>query len=581
MKRTRFFVLGFVALCIPLFLMATDSRGAVDDPTITEDPLFGADRLVVLPVNDLGMHCMDKDYSVFTILPPFNVINTQVVYRPPFGPPLLLDDGLIEVRYLPTSDLHGSVNSTSIAKTNFWDHADALFGTTLLAGEGLTGLYMPADALNPGPQGTHYDPAFQWFQAGGIPITPTDDQGTYNPYPMMRLGVYRAGTDNLLAYTDAVVPVSTEVDCKLCHVAGEIGTERAGVNWSLSLDPEVEAKENVLILHDLDHATNLMAAQPVLCAGCHYSAALDLAGTGPGGAQLGNASMSAAMHSYHGSLVDGSGLPVFPPNGTVEQTCFQCHPGLQTQCQRGAMKTGGMACVECHGNMLSVGGDHDLLPGGSIDGTNDGSPRRPWVDLPRCQSCHTGDALNHLTGPNLDFAPDGIRLEQAFRNGDPSASPLLANNGRFAENEDTLYRFSLGHGGVQCQSCHGATHAIWPNAERRTADNATAYQLQGHEGTLMECTTCHQSGAIAARSLQGPHGMHQVGDTSFLGEAHKELFEENPNQCYACHGSNMQGTVLSRMATRRTLPKKDYGTVTLEQGRKVACNLCHEMPDPD
>ena len=32
----------------------------------------------VLGWNDLGMHCMDSDYSVFSILPPFNNLHAQV-----------------------------------------------------------------------------------------------------------------------------------------------------------------------------------------------------------------------------------------------------------------------------------------------------------------------------------------------------------------------------------------------------------------------------------------------------------------------------------------------------------------------
>jgi len=33
----------------------------------------------VVAWNDLGMHCMDADYSVFAILPPFNNIHAQVI----------------------------------------------------------------------------------------------------------------------------------------------------------------------------------------------------------------------------------------------------------------------------------------------------------------------------------------------------------------------------------------------------------------------------------------------------------------------------------------------------------------------
>lgn len=569
--------LGLTAL--GLFLATQERATATPAPTIEEDLLLGSDKLAVLPVNDLGMHCMDKEYSVFSVLPPFNVIHTQVVYRNPFGSPILLDDNLVEVRYSGAVDLNGSVNTTSLGKTDFWDHAGALFGTTLPNGEGLLGAYMPADAPIPGPQPTQFDPSHDWFVAAGVPITPIDDAGTYNPYPVMRFGAYRPGGSRMVAYTDAVVPVSSEVDCKLCHAAGEIGADRPGVTWSTSIDPEVETKENILILHDHDHGTTLMAQTPVLCADCHYSPALDLAGSGPLGEQWNHDLMSEVMHSYHGSLTDGAGNPVFPPNGTVEQTCFQCHPGFQTQCQRGAMADGGMQCLDCHGDMLAVGGDFPLLAEGSIDGQNDGGSRRPWLDLPRCQSCHTGDALNHKRGANMELAADGIRLQQAYRTGDPSASPILADNKRFAEEDDTLYRFSRGHGGINCEACHGATHAVWPNANMRAADNATAYELQGHEGTLMECVTCHVQGTLDQETLGGPHGMHVVGATEFADDKHPDVWENAEAECKACHGLDLRGTPLAKMAATRRLETKDHGWITVTKGTEVSCDLCHDMPE--
>ena len=29
--------------------------------------------------NDLGMHCMDEDFSIFAILPPFNTLNAELI----------------------------------------------------------------------------------------------------------------------------------------------------------------------------------------------------------------------------------------------------------------------------------------------------------------------------------------------------------------------------------------------------------------------------------------------------------------------------------------------------------------------
>jgi hypothetical protein len=54
---------------------------------------------VVLAANDLGMHCMDREFSIFSILPPFNVINAQVIGHDANGSPVLLDDLDVDVRY--------------------------------------------------------------------------------------------------------------------------------------------------------------------------------------------------------------------------------------------------------------------------------------------------------------------------------------------------------------------------------------------------------------------------------------------------------------------------------------------------
>jgi hypothetical protein len=332
----------------------------------------------------------------------------------------------------------------------------------------------------------------------------------------------------------------------------------------------------------------------VLCASCHDSPPLDIGGGGGGNPTQGSGSatshripgahshgtaqpvkqMSKVMHDYHGKLHDAQGNPIFPPNGTALQTCYKCHPGAITQCLRGAMKTGGMECYNCHGDMLAVGGEYPLLPGGSIDGQNDGHPRRPWADVPRCQSCHTGDALSHLSGPDLVASPDGIRLRQAWRIGDASASAIKATNLRFAENANTQYRASTGHAFLACEACHGSTHAEWPNADPTANDNVAATELQGHTGPIIECNTCHTTLAL---TTNGPHGLHNVNSQSFVNN-HDHLYETNPAACQACHGTNLLGTVLSRAAANRHFTTEDGHSVDITQGTQVRCNMCHSLP---
>jgi hypothetical protein len=226
-------------------------------------------------------------------------------------------------------------------------------------------------------------------------------------------------------------------------------------------------------------------------------------------------------------------------------------------------------CQNCHGNMAAVGGATPLLAGGSTDGLNDGKPRRPWLDLPRCQSCHAGDAVTRTAvtgGPPL--AADGVRFLDAFRPGDASASPILATNLRFAEEPGKLYRKSKGHGGLACEACHGSTHAIWSG---NTNDDVAAIALQGHAGTIGECSTCHD--APPSLGLGGPHGMHPAGEAWVSG--HQDYAEGHLSECRPCHGADDRGTVLSRMFVTRTVAGR-----TLPAGTVVGCYTCHNGPNP-
>jgi hypothetical protein len=239
--------------------------------------------------------------------------------------------------------------------------------------------------------------------------------------------------------------------------------------------------------------------------------------------------------------------------------------------------------------------------------TNPDTPRVPWANEPGCGSCHTGNAVDNLAGSDdvltnpvdAEGNPDGIRLLQAYRIDDEKATPIVPENNTFGENVVTandnpaaagnpkLYRVSTGHGGLFCQACHGATHAEWPNANLNANDNVAAVQIQGHSGTITECTVCHEGGL--GLTLDGPHGMHPVGDRNW-NEDHKEMGDGAMGQCRACHGSNGEGTVLSRTAAeRRWNCAEDSGTIcrsgddriTVAKGTVVSCVQCHENPYDD
>jgi hypothetical protein len=380
----------------------------------------------------------------------------------------------------------------------------------------------------------------------------------------------------------------------------------------------------------------LVQLQPVVCQVCHYTPALDLAQVGPmagapgttanGRNQMAHQSNSRVMHNHHGqfnNLFPAIPAPVQADNGIItnqfdrlealEDNCYQCHPGSTTQCLRGAMFNAYMLCSDCHGSLLQVGNDFSKNVSPSNPGafiladdfyTNPGTPRVPWANEPGCGACHTGDVNSNLAGTagvivnkvDTNGNTDGIRLRQAWKTGDAKATPIVPANKRFAEpavpegfngfsnpgaGNPQLYRVSTGHGGVMCEGCHGATHAEWPNANPDANDNVTSVQLQGHTGTIVECSTCHGTTMNSRNTLGGPHGMHPVGsNTEFARGGHEDLAEDNPGACAACHGggprSGNTGTVLSIARTDRTLD----GTL-VHKGEPVGCAICHGDGDDD
>ena len=193
--------------------------------------------------------------------------------------------------------------------------------------------------------------------------------------------------------------------------------------------------------------------------------------------------------------------------------------------------------------------------------------RTGWLDEPTCQQCHTGTATRNS---------GQIRFTSAF---DGSGRPRAAADARFATNADTpgaglsLYRFSKGHGGLQCSACHGATHAEYPSSHEN--DNLQSLDLQGHAGTLSECAACHRT--VPRTASGGPHGMHTVG--SWWVEEHGDEAEHGGlASCRACHGADDRGTVLSRTFAARTFDVEDVN-VSFAAGASVGCYSCHNGPD--
>lgn len=334
-------------------------------------PSLSAASATLLGWNDLGMHCRDADYSVFSLLPPYNTLHAQLIVhgrRVTTGSPYY-------VTYEAAADATGSINRTSAAKTDFWEHARNLYlppaAPALTVDVGLAGFAMPGP--NNLPQQMRFDVAEGWFSAEGIPITPLDDAGQRNPYPLIRLVAWDTTTGTQVASVKVVLPVSDEMDCRACHASGTRAKPAGG--WAWDCRPQRDFRLNILQIHDESNlgsphdAGALQAAGystqglrataqggiPILCARCHASNALPDTGL-PGIPPL-----TQAIHGWHAWVRD-------PDTGSLlkdDQTraaCYRCHPGSETRCLRGVMGsavvadgTRAMDCQSCHGGMERVG----------------------------------------------------------------------------------------------------------------------------------------------------------------------------------------------------------------------------------
>lgn len=536
---------------------------------------LAATNYAVVGWNNLGMHCMDSDYSVFSILPPYNTINAQVI-RGANGAAAVSNAG-VTVTYQAIADPSGSLNSTSRGKGNFYEHVASIFGTNPAVDVGLA-VPGPASFSMPGagnvPQAMAQEPGMNWFVAYGIPIFPTDDAGRPNQYPMMRL-VASNSLGAVIATTDIVLPVSDEMNCRLCHLSGSGLAARPDAGWVNDPNPGRDYRLNILRLHDerqwADNprlyavalasnsynsaglfATVTVDKRPFICASCHVSEALPIPPL------LGILPLTSAMHGRHAGVTDPRNGQSLEEDGN-RNACYACHPGAVTRCLRGAMGkavnpadgTMAMQCQSCHGSMSAVGDP----------------ARTGWLMEPNCQACHTGNAIvnsGQIRYSSVFDAPGHVRQPATNQFATTPDAPM-ANL--------SLYRFSTGHGGVKCSGCHGSTHSEFPSSFAN--DNVASQNHQGHAGVLAECTVCHAGNPAYSNSRTGPHGMHPVG-SGWIG-SHGSFANA---ACQRCHGGNSTGTVLSRAFADRASYTHgfDFGgsaTRVFWRGTQIGCYDCH------
>ncbi len=416
-------------------------------------PAFSMDEseYILLAWNDLGMHSITDEDSMFNILPPANTLFAQLILRGE-APEIIRENVVLEYA-VEDGFAHPEKN------VSFWKYGKMLDGTDLEPGVGVAGNRVTGSMS--------LDESAGAYIAGMIPVVPYPDGGGFNPYPVITVRALDAVSGQVLAETKCVAPASTELGCRNCH-GGEWRMEgRTGLS--------VETAADILKVHDRDQQTNLYAeassGRPVLCRSCHGDPVMGQNG------KPDVLNLSAAIHGFHANYLTERDSSV----------CGLCHPASasgSTRSFRGIHNALGLECTACHGTLE----DHALsllvneryagksvadklirhLKPREVDSSDEIKPRMPWLQEPDCLNCH------------VDFEPPEV--ESTFN--------------AWTKDGASLFRNRTGEMGVMCAACHGSPHAIYPadNPYEVNRDNIGPLQYQNEPypiGANRNCKVCH------------------------------------------------------------------------------------------
>jgi hypothetical protein len=410
-----------------------------------------SDDYILLAWSNFGMHCVSDSDSWLMLLPPGNDISAHLIRRG--ETPEIVTEGVELIYKVETGFEHPS------KKVKFWDHTQDYFGKKLPPDIGLTG-----HGLKGKMKLTNENPA---FVADHIPVVPYSDDNTFNPYPLFTIEAINKNNGKLLARTQVVAPVSTEMGCKNCH----------GGKWRMKGVTGISDKtaSDILAMHDKISKTELLKIaqkrKPILCKSCHSDP------TSETKSKPGLLNLSAAIHGFHANYLTDREVGA----------CHTCHPSSpdgHTQCLRGIHHEIGLDCTSCHGNLE----DHALsllvaeekagkksakrlmkhLVPTRADSIRNIEPRNPWINEPDCLNCH------------IDF--NQPEADETFN--------------LWTKSADQLYRSRTDEAGIMCQACHSSTHAVYPatNIYGNNRDNIQPLQYQKNLypiGSNKNCKVCH------------------------------------------------------------------------------------------
>jgi hypothetical protein len=424
LRKNTFILLLFVCLIAALTCSKNPSDSNINLP--------GNGEYVVFAWNDLGMHCLNPTYDKAVILPPYNTVWAQVIKRG--NPPQIVTAGL-------TAEYKILNNTYSYGKRSygqFWDNVKVLFGTDLAKDKGLN---LVDSNIHNGLSGQMIAET-DHFQVNGIPATPVDDAGVWNPYQIAEITIIDGG-GNVVAKTQATVPTSDDINCAKCHGS----------------DPF----SDILQKHDARHSTSLVTQAPVLCASCHASPAL-------GGTSTTGNYLSKVIHKSHASR---------------NAACYDCHPGQKSSCNRSKAHTAADGnCTTCHGDMNNVA--NTIISGSRV----------PWVNEPKCATCHSGI-------PEIDTGiilyRNSVGHGKVYCVSCHSSPHAMVPSNQASDNYQAMQYQSKAKTIGSCGVCHsgskGASGEIGDFGEQHGGSNPAQ---------MTACNICHTS--VPTQTAKWPHG---------------------------------------------------------------------------
>ena len=340
-----------------------------------------------------------------------------------------------------------------------------------------------------------------------------------------------------------VLPVSDEMDCRACHASGSRRDARPAAAGSTTRTPARLPPQHPPPPRRA--AASSPAYAPALAAAGYYPAGLyatvDRAGTAGPLRALPRLRGAARERPGRDPAAD-AGRPLAPrgrhrpderPEPRLDREPLGLLPlpsrlGDAVPARRDGERDGGRRL------------DADAVPelprlhGGRRRGDAHRLARR--ADLPEC---HTGTAT---TTP----ARSATRASSTRRAPAGRRRPHLRDERRHAAAGLSLYRFSNGHGGLQCEACHGSTHAEYPSSH--VNDNLQASTCRGTPARSSSAPPATAAPADdhrrAARAAPGRASW--VTATATRREARTGLLPGLPR-------ADDRGTVLSRTFAARSL----------------------------